>query len=92
MVFGMGSTFASSVVLALFIGSTAALERYSSPQLLWVLVPLILFWQCRLWLATERGQMHDDPIIYSSRDWVSWFVATMSAVFVLTAAAVQLPL
>ena len=92
VMFGIGATFASSVVLALFIGSTGALERYGSPQLLWILVPLILLWQCRLWLATERGHMHDDPIIYSSRDWVSWFVAATSAVTVVTASVIRLPL
>jgi len=38
-------------------------------------VPLLLFWQARLWLATWRGYMHDDPIVYSAKDWVSWIVA-----------------
>jgi hypothetical protein len=41
----------------------------------WVLVPLVLFWQCRVWLATSRGQMNDDPIVFAARDWVSWMVA-----------------
>jgi 4-hydroxybenzoate polyprenyltransferase len=73
--FGVASTFASSVVLALFVNSNTALQQYTSPELLWGFVPLILFWQLRLWLATERGKMHDDPIVYASRDWVSWQVA-----------------
>jgi hypothetical protein len=37
-------------------------------------VPLILFWQCRIWLATARGRMHHDPIVFAARDWVSWLV------------------
>lgn len=82
---GVGSTFASSVVLALFVGSTAATERYRAPELLWALVPLMLFWQCRLWLATERGQMHDDPITFSCRDWMSWLVAGATVAIVLAA-------
>jgi hypothetical protein len=41
-------------------------------------VPLMLFWQCRLWLSTARGYMHDDPIIYAARDWVSWLVAILA--------------
>jgi 4-hydroxybenzoate polyprenyltransferase len=73
--FGTASAFASSVVLALFVSSTAASQPYNSPELLWGLVPLILFWQLRLWLSTQRGHMHDDPIVYASRDWVSWLVA-----------------
>jgi hypothetical protein len=35
----------------------------------------MLFWQCRIWLATSRGEMHDDPIVFAARDWVSWLVA-----------------
>lgn len=89
VMFGVGSTFASGVVLALFVGSEAALERYRSPQLLWALVPLMVFWQCRLWLATERSYMHDDPIVYSARDWVSWLVAAATVAVVLAAASVQ---
>lgn len=83
--FGCASAFASAVVLALFVGSTAASAQYGSPELLWGIVPLILFWQCRLWLSTVRGHMHDDPIVYAARDWVSWIVA--GCVFALILAA-----
>jgi hypothetical protein len=48
-------------------------------------VPLSLFWQLRLWLSTERGNMHDDPIVYASRDWVSKLVATGVVAIVLLA-------
>ncbi|WP_414463184.1 UbiA family prenyltransferase [Hyphomicrobium sp. DY-1] len=83
---GCSSTFASSVVLALFVGSSAASEQYRSPEILWLLVPLMLFWQCRLWLATMRGWMHDDPIVYAARDWVTWCVV-VTAVLIMFASA-----
>lgn len=73
-IFGCASAFASTVVLALFVGSTAASAQYSNPEALWAIVPLILFWECRIWLAAFRGYMHDDPIVYAARDWVSWIV------------------
>ena len=82
---GCAATFASGVVLALFVGSDAASQRYVSPDLLWGIVPLMLFWQCRLWLSTTRGHMHDDPIVYATRDWVSWIVA--GSILALVAAA-----
>src|SRR5262249_47862916 len=84
-IFGCASAFASSVVLALFVGSPAASAQYPSPGLLWGIVPLILFWLCRLWLLTVRGHMHDDPIVYVARDWMSWIVAG-AALFLYTAA------
>jgi 4-hydroxybenzoate polyprenyltransferase/phosphoserine phosphatase len=89
--FGCASTFASGVVLALFVGSDAASAQYATPGLLWGIVPLILFWECRLWLSTARGHMHDDPIVYATRDWVSWVVA--ACIFaVVTAANIGVPL
>ncbi|HEY8005377.1 MAG TPA: UbiA family prenyltransferase [Methylocella sp.] len=84
--FGCVSSFASGIVLALFVGSDVALQRYATPKLLWGAVPLILFWQCRLWLSTTRGHMHDDPIIYAMRDWVSWVVLGGILLLVLGAA------
>jgi 4-hydroxybenzoate polyprenyltransferase len=68
---GMGSTFASSVVLALYINSETAAQAYRNVSLLWSVVPILLFWQARMWLAASRGKMSDDPIVYAARDWVS---------------------
>jgi 4-hydroxybenzoate polyprenyltransferase len=84
---GTSSAFASSVVLALFVSSNQALARYPTPEMLWGIVPLMLFWQCRLWLSTARGHMHDDPIVYAARDRVSWAVAAAMLVILGVAAA-----
>jgi len=83
--FGTASSFAASLVLALFVQGEATAQSYASPGMLWAIVPLILFWQCRVWLSAARGYMHDDPIVYAARDWVSWVVAA-SAFLILAAA------
>ncbi len=72
--FGCASAFAACLVLAVFVQNEATAERYASPSLLWGIVPLMLFWLCRLWLSTARGYMHEDPIVYAARDWVSWII------------------
>jgi 4-hydroxybenzoate polyprenyltransferase len=87
---GIASGFTSIVVLALFVQDEATSLQYSSPALLWSTVPLILFWICRIWLSTARDYMHDDPIVYAAKDWVSWLV--MLAVFVALTAAKTLTL
>lgn len=71
---GCASSFASAVVLSLYVQSDTALRAYARPSMLWGVIPLLLFWQCRLWLSTSRGNMNDDPIVYAARDWVSWLV------------------
>ncbi len=77
-IFGCGAAFAACVVLALFVQGETTIQQYTSPGLLWGTVPLVLFWLCRLWLATARGYMHEDPIVYAARDRVSWLVAILT--------------
>jgi 4-hydroxybenzoate polyprenyltransferase/phosphoserine phosphatase len=87
---GIASGFTAIVVLSLFVQDETTSRLYSSPALLWCIVPLILFWLCRIWLSTARGYMHDDPIVYAAKDWVSWLVTI--AVFGTLAAAKTLTL
>ncbi|MBV9826393.1 MAG: UbiA family prenyltransferase [Alphaproteobacteria bacterium] len=72
---GVASSFVASMVLALYVQSelASAAGRQLTPS--WIIVPAVLFWECRMWLVTARGEMHDDPVVYAARDWVSWFVA-----------------
>lgn len=89
-VFGVASSFASALVLALYVQSEAVAAQYANPAVLWAAVPLLLFWQCRLWLSTARGYMHDDPIVYAARDRVSWAVLACLGLAVV-AASLPLP-
>lgn len=72
---GVASSFVASLVLALYVQTELGSPVSRQPTLAWALVPLVLFWQCRMWLATSRGAMNDDPIVFAARDWVSWVVA-----------------
>jgi 4-hydroxybenzoate polyprenyltransferase len=81
---GIAASFVGTLVLALYVQSDWAHAPQSAAGLMWLVVPLLLFWQCRLWLATLRGEMDDDPIIFAARDWVSRLVALcVFAVFVI---------
>jgi 4-hydroxybenzoate polyprenyltransferase len=75
---GMAASFVTSLVLALYVQAETSLGGARGPTLSWAIVPLILFWQCRIWLATARGRMHHDPIVFAARDWVSWLVTICS--------------
>jgi 4-hydroxybenzoate polyprenyltransferase len=89
--FGVCSTFASSLVLALYVQYETTSGRFASPGLLWCIVPLVLLWNCRMWLSTARGYMHHDPILYAARDWVSWMIVG-AMVLVVMAARAGMPL
>ena len=85
--FGVCAAFASSLVLALYVQNEAANSRFASPGLLWGMVPLVLLWNCRMWLSTARGYMRHDPIEYAARDWVTWVIATAVVAVMLVARA-----
>ncbi len=82
---GVSASFVASLVLALYVQSEYVSVHYAAPERLWLLVPLILFWQCRIWLITSRGGMHDDPIVFSAKDGLSWVVVAMAACTLLYA-------
>lgn len=77
--FGVSSSFASVLVLSLYVHSNVAVDAYAHPSALWIIVPVLLFWQCRLWIATSRGEMHDDPIVFSIKDRISWGLGLCTA-------------
>lgn len=86
MIMGVASSFVASLVLALYVQNQWIAGRGDgAAELFWLLVPLALFWQCRLWLATARGYMDDDPIVYATRDWVSQLVAVTGFLVFITA-------
>jgi hypothetical protein len=86
---GVGCTFSSAVVLILYVQSEFGAQRVWRGEFLWAIVPLVLFWQCRIWLATSRGYMRDDPIVYAAGDWVSW-IAVAAAVLLFTLSALKI--
>ena len=85
--FGVCASFSASLVLALYVQSEASSGRFAAPVLLWGIVPLVLLWNCRMWLATARGYMHHDPILYAARDRVSWAIGLAVLVVMLVARA-----
>jgi 4-hydroxybenzoate polyprenyltransferase len=83
----MGSTsgYLSVLVLALYISSDQVMALYRRPTLLWLLCPLLLFWVSRMWLLAHRGRMHDDPIVATLRDPVSYGVGAAVGAVLLAA-------
>jgi len=69
--FSVAAAFVACLILALYVQSDQVALFYRHPALLWWMVPLMLFWQCRLLLATAGGHMDDDPIVYAAKDKVT---------------------
>ena len=75
---GAASGYVAVLVLAFYINSPDVRVLYGAPEIIWLLCPIMLYWISRMWFASRRGKMHDDPIVFAARDSVSrWcFVAS----------------
>jgi len=82
---GGSSGFIAVLVLALYIQDEQAAHFYATPQLIWLVCPVMLFWISRAWLIAHRGRMHDDPIVFALKDKVSWGVGFFMLVVMVLA-------
>ena len=87
--FGISSGYLAVLVMALYINSAAVRALYLYPNYLWLICPLLMYWISRIWLLTNRGRMHDDPIVFAIRDLTSYLVVIL-ALIVMFGAAVPL--
>jgi len=75
---GATSGYLSVLVLALYINSAEVVDLYKSPELLWLIAPLLLLWVTRLWVVTTRGYMNEDPIFFAIKDPETWITAILT--------------
>lgn len=70
-VMGVVAGFCAVMVMALYINGETVVRLYPNAELMWLTVPILLYWISRMWLKAHRGEMHDDPVLYAVRDPVS---------------------
>ena len=69
---GLTSGYMSVLVLAFYINSEHVVRHYLYPDLIWLLCPLLLFWINRVWLLARRGEVKQDPVLFTLRDRASY--------------------
>ncbi|MBS1538913.1 MAG: UbiA family prenyltransferase [Bacteroidetes bacterium] len=74
---GMSCGLISVLVFALYMNSREVTKLYHHPQLLWLIGICLLYWIIRVWLIAHRGEMHDDPIIFSIKDKASYLIVVL---------------
>lgn len=65
---GVAAGFSAVLVLALYINGDTVTRSYTHPQGLWLTVPILLYWISRMWMQAQRGNMHDDPLVFALCD------------------------
>lgn len=87
MALGAGSGLMSVMVLALYIDSPVVVASYAEPLWLWLVPPIMLYWIGRLWMKTQRGEIHDDPVVFAAGDRQSQIIAVVIALVASAAMA-----
>ncbi|HYP88793.1 MAG TPA: UbiA family prenyltransferase [Polyangiaceae bacterium] len=65
---GTGSGYIAALVFMLYVESAAVRVNYRAPSILWLIMPILLYWLGRVWLLAGRGHMQDDPVKFALRD------------------------
>jgi 4-hydroxybenzoate polyprenyltransferase len=82
---GAASGYISTLVLALYIDSHDVAETYHNQRVMWLLCPLLMYWIGRIWLIASRGELHQDPVVFATRDRISYFVFGLGLVTLMAA-------
>ena len=68
MAMGVASGFCAVLLLALYMDSSAIVQRYAHPERLWLALPVVLYWICHMWMQAQRGNLSDDPVVFAVKD------------------------
>jgi 4-hydroxybenzoate polyprenyltransferase len=79
---GTAAGFCAVLVVALYLSSPEVTLLYAHPERLWLVCPMLLYWISRMLILANRGEMDDDPIIFSVHDRISWLTGAGVALVV----------
>ncbi|WP_156677854.1 UbiA family prenyltransferase [Sphingomonas profundi] len=84
---GVGAGVASTLVMLLYMQFEASLTGlYVRTGPLFVMPVVLASWLMRIWSRAQRGNLHDDPVIFALKDGVSWGHAAAIAILWVAAA------
>jgi 4-hydroxybenzoate polyprenyltransferase len=81
--FGVSAGYISIVIFTLYLSSLEIGTLYRSPERLWGMMPVLLYWISRLWLLAFRGSLHEDPVVFAFKDITSYITLSLCALFVV---------
>jgi 4-hydroxybenzoate polyprenyltransferase len=86
LTFGVSLAIGALVIMLLYVRLEAAQSGlYAHP--LWLLVApmVVLAWVMRLWMISQRGSLHEDPVVFAMRDRWSWMAGLVIGTIMLMA-------
>ena len=65
---GVSSSLLAVLTFCFYVNTNVLKDQYQNPTILWITIPALGYWITRMWVKTNRGEMHDDPVIFSITD------------------------
>jgi 4-hydroxybenzoate polyprenyltransferase/phosphoserine phosphatase len=73
------------LTLSMYLNSQYVVNTYASPEILWFICPLMLFWIYRAWLWAKREKIDHDPVVFALKDKISWITVMLLGLTVMLA-------
>ena len=84
-IIGISLGYMSVFIMGQYINSPLVTQYYNHPKFIWLLFPLLTFWLGRLWILASRGEVNEDPLIFTIKDTTSLLVVAVSVVILIAA-------
>jgi 4-hydroxybenzoate polyprenyltransferase len=84
--FGVSSGLTAVLIFALYINSPVVKDMYKSPELLWLVCPVLIYWIARIWFLAGRGHLQEDPVVFAIKDFRSVAIGAVCIILVALAA------
>jgi len=81
--FGIANGGLSILTLTLYLNSDYVINSYASPQILWLICPIVMFWIYRAWMWATRDQIDDDPVVFALKDKMSFMIVAIAGVVLI---------
>lgn len=76
---GAAAGYGAVFVVTLYMSSPEVAALYTHPNRLWLICPLLTYWISRVIIMANRGELHDDPVIFALTDKISWITGACVA-------------
>ena len=71
------------LTLSMYLNSDFVTSTYASPQILWLICPLLMFWVYRAWMWAKREKIDDDPVVFALKDRISFVTVSLTGALVV---------
>lgn len=78
------SGFTAILVFGLYLHSDAVALLYRSPNRLWLVCVILVYWLGRVLILTHRNEMHEDPVVFAATDRISQACAALSLAVIVS--------